>query len=60
MDVLVEFEPDMRVHHLAHPGNLMRASAKNKKWHDKHEIWCESWKDGGTPNKSASGTRYDS
>ena len=36
----------VRVHHLAHPGNLMRASSKNKKWHDAHESWCANWKKG--------------
>ena len=45
----------VRVHHLAHPGNLMYVSEKNKKWRDAHEAWCASWKNGGTSHNSASG-----
>ena len=36
----------VRVHHLAHPGNLMYVSEKNKKWRKAHEGWCASWKKG--------------
>ena len=50
----------VRVHHLAHPGNLMYISEKNKKWREAHEAWCASWRNGGTKHKSASGTRHDS